>query len=84
MMRLVGHTLLFCRVLHALTDQGFGLRMQHKVNPQSFTCTLTRMVIRRSANAATGKHNAVAIKRTGQGARDALRRIAHVIGPIKC
>ena len=33
MMRLVGHTLLFCRVLHALTDQGFSLRLQHKVNP---------------------------------------------------
>ena len=54
---LIGDALLFGHVLHALTDQGFSLRVQCQLNAQGARCALPRVVIRCSADAAARKHH---------------------------
>ena len=80
---LVNRALLFGHVLHALANQGFGLRVQRQFQPEGARRALAGVVVWRGANAAAGKHDIARGKRTLQGGGDAVRRIADVIGVIE-
>ncbi len=67
----------------AFLDQLSGLRMQFQRHIQRRRRALARMVVRRGADAAAGKHDIAACQGASQGGGDARRIVADAFRPAQ-
>ena len=72
--------LLACHIGHALQDQLLRLRVQGECHAKRARRALSGMVVRRCADAATGKNHITRSESARQRRCDAPRRIAHIVG----
>src|SRR5450830_666153 len=79
----INRTLLFGDFLHTLGDQSCCLRVQYQLDAQGLGRALARVIVGCGTDAAGGENHVTGCKSTLQGGRDALWRVAYVLGIVE-